>query len=319
MIDGADLKAIAWALRLAQVTAACLLFGGALFPFYTRTCPRMPAGVMFVSAAALFLGAAASCAAEIVSLTGETGSIVSFPELRAFFFDTSFGPVWAVRLALGAGLLALTAVWLVAQGGGHRYRLRLAVAAGFSGAVLVTFAAGGHASAVPDAQRAMAAMTWQGVHLLLAGAWMGGLVPLSGLLRQAGRDARMPIATEAVHRFSTFAIPGVAGLLICGAMTIVVLAASWNATAAVLAASAYGSILAIKLALIAMLVLLAAVNRMWLVPRLPEPRALRQLRVSIGLEVVLAVAVLASAVTLSRSSPPEKANTMPSQTGAAMR
>lgn len=122
----------------------------------------------------------------------------------------------------------------------------------------------------------------QVAHLLAAGAWLGGLLPLALSLR-AG-------ATAPARRFARIGLPAVAVL------GVTALVQGWvlGGGAAGLA-SAYGAVLAGKLALFAGLLALAARHRLRLVPGLPEarPALLRSLVVEIGLGVVvLAVAAL---------------------------
>src|SRR4029077_16314910 len=54
------------------------------------------------------------------------------------------------------------------------------------------------------------------LHLLAAGGWLGALVPLIFVLRQARRSAWLPIAQQATLRFSSLGLITVATLMATG-------------------------------------------------------------------------------------------------------
>jgi copper transport protein len=70
--------------------------------------------------------------------------------------------------------------------------------------------------------------------------------------------------------------------------------------------TAYGLRLASKIALVLVLLLFAALNRFWLTPALAASRgkAVRHLRLSIGLEIALGIAILAATSSLGEVPPP---------------
>lgn len=173
-----------------------------------------------------------------------------------------FGKVWLARAALLA--LAL----LPGRAGLAAATLSLAAAAGIE-----------HGWALGDRPFLVAC---QVAHLLAAGAWLGGLLPLALGLR-AG-------TTDPARRFVRIGLPAVAVL------GLTALAQGWvlgGGTAGL--ASRYGAVLAVKLLLFAALVAVAARHRLRLVPALPDARTalLRSLMVEIGLGAgVLAIAAL---------------------------
>jgi copper transport protein len=71
-------------------------------------------------------------------------------------------------------------------------------------------------------------------------------------------------------------------------------------------ATAYGIRLVSKLAFVLVLLLFAALNRFWLMPALAarHGQAAHRLRISIGLEIVLAIAILAATSSLGEVPPP---------------
>jgi putative copper resistance protein D len=137
------------------------------------------------------------------------------------------------------------------------------------------------------------------LHLLAAAAWVGGLVPFAMLLCAAWRNsgpAWSMVAYRVTRRFSALGVASVALLFLSGLINTWLLVGSLRG----LMITAYGRLLVIKLCLFASMLLLAAINRWRLTPRLapPEPDsecigALRHLTLSCTAEIVLGVAVFA--------------------------
>jgi putative copper resistance protein D len=137
------------------------------------------------------------------------------------------------------------------------------------------------------------------LHLVAAGAWIGGLVPLLLLLREAAAhndQSGASIALHAAQRFSTFGIVSVGVLLASGLINSWILVGSLPG----LVGTVYGRLVLLKVALFAAMVSVAAVNRMRLTPRLGDPpgsqrqvEALQQLKRNIMLEIVIGFGVFA--------------------------
>ena len=112
------------------------------------------------------------------------------------------------------------------------------------------------------------------VHLLAAGAWLGGLPAFALLLARARSEPGWDdVAVTATRRFSVVGVLSVGGLLASGLIN------SWYLLSGPrdLVTTDYGRLVALKIGLFAAMVTLAAVNRFYLTPRLPEPSALRAL------------------------------------------
>jgi copper transport protein len=154
--------------------------------------------------------------------------------------DTSFA--WTVLIALaalGLGLLSLRGPRIVAK------TLSLAALAG----VGVSLAASGHASAAEPQWLTRPMVFLHGVGIAF---WAGALVPLGLALK------RTPVETEPfLRRFSNTILPVVAVLTVAG----IVLAVIQVQTLSALVTTAYGRLLLVKLALLAILFALAAFNR----------------------------------------------------------
>lgn len=213
--------------------------------------------------------------------------------------DTRFGQVASLRLALAVVLAALLAI------PGTR-SLQLVAAALF--AVLPAWA--GHAGAGLGTA-GLVTLAADVVHLLAAAAWLGALPALALFLRAERRSVEMAGVTG---RFSRLGIACVAALLASGLVNAWTLLGSPQN----LIATDYGRILLLKVGLFLAMVAIAAVNRLYLTPRLPEPGPVRALvrnslaETGLGAGVLLFVGVLgtlppATHVHTPAAVPPEAA------------
>jgi putative copper resistance protein D len=200
--------------------------------------------------------------------------------------QTGFGHVWVARLFL-AGLLAGT-LFLRNSAQRTNSHLRSTLAVLFGASLVGTLAWAGHAAASSDSDiEDIFHLTADILHLVAAAAWVGSLVPLAVLLGAAWRKRDEPsvaIAREATLRFSTLGIVSVGTLVATGVVNSWVLAGSVHA----LVGTDYGRLLLIKVALFLVMLSIAAINRLWLTPRLVQRRApeaqrgARGRRVSVG-------------------------------------
>ena len=165
------------------------------------------------------------------------------------------------------------------------------------GAVMAatSFAWTGHARSLhPDALP----IVLLSVHLLGVAFWLGALMPLAIVARNAEISRIAALAA----RFGASAVFVVGGLLAAG------LGLLWLMLGGVteLWDSAYGRDVMVKLALVAGLLSLAAFNKLRLTPRLSggDIRAVRSLRTSIRLELLLGAAILAATATLTTVAGP---------------
>ena len=138
-----------------------------------------------------------------------------------------------------------------------------------------------------------------GIHLLGVAFWLGALGPL--LLLARDNDPRR--IAPAAARFGTAAPASLAALIMAGFAVLWILLGS----ASELWASGYGRTLCVKLALVACLLACAAFNKLRLTPRLlaGDVNAVRTLRASIRMELVLAsLVVIATAALTTLGGPP---------------
>jgi uncharacterized membrane protein len=156
----------------------------------------------------------------------------------------------------------------------------------------------GHAGATPGAVGQFA-LASDALHLLAAGAWVGGLLPLAMLLDCSQREkqpAWPALRAEAVRRFSLLSIASVGLLLASGLVN------SWYEVGTIdnLIATSYGWLVIAKFGLFAAMVTFAAVNRFYLTPRLAVAGAAHQLErnslaeAALGFAAILVVGFLGS-------------------------
>lgn len=207
---------------------------------------------------------------------------------------TPWGRTWLT--AAGVSLLAVASMHGAALG------VRGAWGAGTAAVLAVGAfpALTGHAAGGESKVLTLLADTF---HVWAAGGWLGGLALVLFLDREhrrgQGVDAR-GLLPDLVPRFSRLAMACVATLALTGAF------ASWVhlGSAGALFGTAYGRVLALKLALVAGVLGLGARNFGVLTPRLGDPAVRAAMRRSATFELILANAVLAVTAILVRNSPP---------------
>jgi copper transport protein len=193
-----------------------------------------------------------------------------------------------VTLVLGLVAVALSIVALRAAE--SRARRASALTAWLFAAL--SFAASGHAAA---AQPRGLAVTAVAVHALAVLFWIGCLPPLLSVVRCQN-------VGDVLRRFSNVAVPMVALLVLSGGVLAWLQAGSLSA----LSGSAYGAVLAAKLALFAVLLALAARNRLSLTQELAAGSAAvaGRLRRAIRAEILIGILVLALASAFRLTPPP---------------
>ena len=223
--------------------------------------------------------------------------------------DTKWGGLWLWRMGLLAAVTAvLASVFVFARENGQdrgradRRRIYLLSAALAIGAgMLFVHSMGSHGAATAGIETP--ALFSDYLHLLATAFWVGGLVhfALGAPLLVGGLEAedRRAFLSAVTPRFSTLAFLSVGVLVITG------LYSGW-AQVTVFAATntPYGLTLVAKLALIAPLLALGAINLIWLRPRLAtDDSAGRRLKRVVAGEVVLALVVLAAVAMLTSLEP----------------
>jgi putative copper resistance protein D len=143
------------------------------------------------------------------------------------------------------------------------------LALGSAVCLVATIAWTGHAASTPFGLGYLH-LAADALHLCGAAAWIGGLMSLALLLdvlRRPHAPARPALQLDVVRRFSCLGIVSVATLVISGIINAWILVGSFRA----LVVTDYGWILMSKIGAFLVMVTLAAINRLWLTPRLAAP------------------------------------------------
>lgn len=269
--DGAAVlvKAVLYAATLGAA-------GGIFFLSYSRSLLERGDRLAIARPLCILLGVAiAASAARVLltagSLSGDAAGMLD-PRLLAMVWRDGEGRAATIRS--GGLLLALPAL---ARHGRPGW---LAVAG--SAAAATSFAWVGHARAVAFG----AAPYLLGSHVLTVAFWLGALAPLSILARR--QDPRRLGAVA--ERFGRIALFVVGALLAAGVAVLALLLARVSE----LWMSAYGRIACGKIVLVALLLALAAWNKLRLVPDIAagEVYAVLRLRRSIRAEMIVAGLIL---------------------------
>ena len=229
--------------------------------------------------------------ASVAAMAGPGAGKLGRTAVLAVLDATPLGAVLETRIAALA-LLILAAAVLPA-------RLRQPCAALCGVAALASAAWTGHAGA-GEGWTGMAHRGADVLHLIAAAAWLGGLAVL--LAGQLGGVA----VQEQLRRLRGFAGIGtaiVAALLVSGmANTLFIL--GWPLPVAALS-SGWAGVLAIKLALFAAMLALAANNRFRLVPELAAgtPGAAGRLQRSLAVEALAGIAIVSAVAFLGTMNP----------------
>ncbi len=155
----------------------------------------------------------------------------------------------------------------------------------------LSFGLSGHAATAGPRWLTVPAL---GLHVLCAAFWVGALWPLRLALGGAAAKAQL-------QAFSARALAAVACLILAGSVLAVLQLGSFSA----LITYDYGRRLLAKLALVAGLLGLAALNRLVLTPALGRSgRATRWLRLTIGTELALMAGVVVLTASLGAVPPP---------------
>ena len=304
--------------RWVHFTSVFVLFGAALFWFYapaSASCGVTGLPRSFTATRRLLCAAApvaaisglAWLAGILVNMTSDPTtpdwSSLKDPEtLRLFFFETSFGVVSIIRLALLAAAVGVVAVRLTG-------RIFLISLVHIGGALLVSQAWLGHAAEGGAGLKGAAMITAYSVHVLAGGAWAGGLAPLLFVLFEQRRMAKDPAPEnlKILYRFSAMGKAAVALIVVSGAINAAFrVAGSFGE----LFYTAYGDVLCAKLALVALMLALAYFNRFVAMPRLRhaagEPAAqTKALTRNVATELALSILVLGAAAVLGITPPPQ--------------
>lgn len=301
--------------RWIHFAAVFALFGASFFWFYMSgkgsavapaALPRTyRATVRLLQAAApvAAVSGVAWLAGMLINMTSDAGSVIDPETLGLFFFETPFGTVAILRLALLG--LAIFVVALPSTG-----RAWLSALLHIGALLLISQAWLGHAAEGGAGLYGAAMIIAYAVHVLAAATWVGGLPPLLFAVREIRRPPaeRARIRTlDLLSRYSFTAIAAVSLIVLTGVVNAGFrVAGSFDK----LFDTSYGDALVVKLAVVALMLTLASYNRFVAMPRLrassPDDVArVRKVGYSVASELALGACVLAASAVLGLTMPPQ--------------
>jgi copper resistance protein D len=272
--------------RFAHFLAAVLAFGMSAYLWaYAPERLRLALSpvvrrLALVASLVALVTAIAWVAIESASMADDWSAAVDPGQIVAVLTDTAFGHAWAAHLVLAAALVAVVV---------FGPRDRWAATAVASAALLASLGLVGHSSMQSGAEGVLHRAN-HAVHLVAAGAWIGGLVPFVMCLRAYERDDLRKDAVRAMANFSFWGQLIVAAIVLTGVVNI----ALTSHRAPIPPTTPYRTLLVAKLIIVAIMILLALFNRFVLAPRLKtSANALTTLRATSAAEVGLGCVVIA--------------------------
>lgn len=233
--------------------------------------------------------------AQSALLAERPSDALHWQALSSMIEETRFGQLQASRIVwLTLASIAL----LFAPRTRRTWRLQA-----LSGSVLlISLAWSGHGH-IDQGSLGAVHLAADAAHLLAAAVWLGALAGLLLLLRRASADASQRL--RALEHFSAIGTAVVVILILSGIINSVLLIGTghWRA----LPGSSWGRTLLSKLLLFVLMLLLAALNRFHLSPRLRssgDAATWRTLRASVMLETLLGLLVVSAVALLGTLPPP---------------
>ena len=225
--------------------------------------------------------------------------------------QTQFGRLWTWRLGL---MLLFTIANLFARRKRRMFLWRTPVwqyvGLIIAATLLASIAWAGHAGATIGAERPIH-LTVDSAHLIAAGLWPGGLLPLTLLLIRASRSNNpllLLAASLITRRFSAISLLVVSALAATGLTNSYFLVGSLPA----LVTTTYGRLLVMKLSLFSIMIGFGAYNFLRLRPQLAladeqnakRPNALRKLMRNVIAELCLGMIIVLIVGALGVTPPP---------------
>jgi len=271
--------------RFAHFMATMMAFGTSayLWLYAPNTLRRAlsPPARRLVAASSLIalLTAVVWLALEAASMEDDWSAATDPGLVAAVVTDTSFGRAWVARLLLAAALVVAAFA--------RRDHWPMIVI--LSALLLASLALVGHAAMQAGVEGVLHHAN-HAVHLLTAGAWLGGLVPFLLCLAVYADNTLRRDALSAMMNFSFFGQFVVAALVLTGIVNIALV----SGRAPLPPATPYRELLDAKIVLVAGMIVLAIFNRFVVTPRLATgKKALAVLRATSLLEVGLGTIVVA--------------------------
>lgn len=290
--------------RFALYATLLPLFGLALFALYAPAAGKLnhddQRWWLAAGATAALVFSASSIAVMTAAMMGVGVGEIGIADIWAILTGMSAGTAWIVRFVALAVVIAAIVV--------GRWSAMPAAAAAGSGVALASLAWTGHGG-MDEGARGIVHASSDIVHLLAAGAWLGGLLALAALLSHSAKHADYDRAYLSLARFASVGTIAVALLVFTGLVNSWLLIGVDRLPA--LWTSLYGQLLLVKLALFVVMLGLAASNRFRLTPALRRgvdggrtAPAISDLRRSLAIETAAAMGILGLVAWLGTLAPP---------------
>jgi putative copper export protein/mono/diheme cytochrome c family protein len=279
-------------LRGTHLAAVLSLFGSLVFRQFVVPVPEVAwravvtrVGSISAAVALVFGGVWLTAVAGTIAGASSVRTMLAAVPLVAHY--TGFGNLVCARLLLLAVVLLLLSRR-------HRYAPVAALLA--AGIALALQPLLGHIGALEGDAR-LVLIPIEAAHLLAAGAWLGGLVPLLLCVVRAPPK----LAANLCERFTPV------GLVAVGTIAVTALPQAGELIGGLpgLIGTQYGHLAAIKIGLFVLALGLACANRLVLTERLAAGAGRRGLIVSVAIETVAVSCVVLAAAAMASSAPAE--------------
>src|SRR6267142_3934770 len=202
--------------RLLHFAAVTTLAGVSFFPLYAyafaepKKLSRRRQAVLLSAGAAALLSGLLWFVFSVANMSGAWVDVADHEVLWTVLNETSFGGVWLARMLLAGLILGVTAVRPFWMGMAGRDLITVFLAAVLLGSLAGT----GHAQ-IEEGWTKVVHVASDAVHLLAAGVWLGGLVPLGFILLDYARGVgeRTVDVERILLRFSSMGYVAVATLI----------------------------------------------------------------------------------------------------------
>ena len=246
---------------------------------------------VFLSMSTLRLVIQASVVYEVSPLDALTGPVWSLVS------ETEWGRLWLMRM----GFVAATGAVLFAMRGRIENTALSLLAIALGAGALLTISRSSHAAALLEIGNISLLNDF--IHMMAVALWVGGLLSLAldvpAAIRVLSEGERRRVLSALIPRFSVIAGLSVAVLALTG-----IYSAWTQVTVPEALDTPYGRVLIAKVGLVALLLLIAAANLVWVRPRLSgSGRAAYWLRRLVVAEVIVATLVLLSVGFLTSLEP----------------
>ena len=272
--------------RFAHFMAAMLTFGASAYLWLyapmrlTRALSPGVRRLALIASLVALITAILWLALESALMADDWSGAVDLGMIGAVLTDTAFGHAWAAHLILAAALVAVIA---------FGPRTQWAATTVVSAALLASLGLVGHAAMQTGAEGVLHPAN-HAVHLVAAGAWIGGLIPFAMCLRAYRDEELRQDAVRAMTGFSFWGQFVVAAIVLTGGVNI----ALTSGHPPIPPTTPYRALLDAKIVLVGVMILLAVFNRCVLLPQLkPGATALAVLRTTSAVEVALGSVVVA--------------------------